>query len=88
MPEVKENQNLIDPQPEGQAPIKGYRKMSQEDIDAINRIKQASNELGKVMKDIENHPNVDVRWLQIANDNIQTGTMQACRAIAKPDTYA
>lgn len=79
---------LIDPQPEGQAPITGYRKMSEADVEMINRIKDASNALGAVMKELENHPNVDMRWLQLANDNIQTGTMQACRSVAKPNTYA
>lgn len=83
-----QKEKLIDPQPEGQAPITGYRKMSEADVEMINRIKEASNALGEVMKELADHPNVDKRWLQLANDNIQTGTMQACRSVAKPNTYA
>lgn len=88
MSEVKDDQELIDPQPKGQAPITGYRKMTEADVDMINRIKAASNALGEVMKELESHPNVDTRWLEAANTNIQTGTMQACRSVAKPNTYA
>lgn len=89
MPEVKEDQELINPQPEGQAPITGYRKMKQEDVDAINRIKALGATIKDVLGGIEaEHLDIDKRWLQLAHDNIQTGLMQANRAIAKPDTYA
>ncbi len=79
---------LINPQPEGQAPISGYRKLPQTDIDLINRIKSMGTSIEALMKEIEAHPFVDQRWLANANDNIQTGLMQATRSIAQPNTYA
>lgn len=89
-PECKCNseEKLINPQPEGQAPITGYRKMSEADVEMINTVKALGATIGDVMQNIANHPDVDLRWLQLANDNLQTGLMQATRSIAKPSTYA
>lgn len=66
--------------------IKGYRDLSQEEIELMNMIKERGNDLGdfidrlSAQKDIE----FDPRWLAIAKTDLQKGFMALVRAVAKP----
>ena len=67
--------------------IKGYRDLSQSEIDAMNQIKEKAAEVGELFKDLENRPELDKRWLAIAKTDLQKGFMAATRSIAKPDFF-
>jgi response regulator of citrate/malate metabolism len=67
--------------------IKGYRDLSQSEIDAMNQIKEKAAEVGELFKDLENRPELDKRWLAIAKTDLQKGFMAATRSVAKPDFF-
>lgn len=73
--------------------IKGYRDLSQAEIDAMNRIKTKSEEVGEIFKDLESAAaqeggyDPDKRWLAIAKTQLQQGFMAMTRAVAKPTTF-
>ena len=59
--------------------IKGYRELSQEEIDLMNRIKA--------------HPTLHLpcwrtkRWVSIGATDLQTGLMALTRSVAQPDFF-
>ena len=74
--------------------IKGYRDLSQGEIDAMNRIKALAEEVGALCKSFDGPvPGADgpfmpdLRWLAIARTDLQKGFMFLTRAIAKPTTF-
>lgn len=67
--------------------ITGYRDLTQAEIDLINRIKAAGNELGQLCQDVKAVPGVDQRWAAIATSDLQTGLMALTRAVARPTTF-
>ena len=67
--------------------IKGYRDLNQQEIDAMNAIKDLANQVGDLITDLENNPDVDKRWLAIAKTDLQKGFMEAVRSVAKPDSF-
>lgn len=67
--------------------IKGYRELSREEIDAMNLIKSAGAEVGKMISAMEQAQEVDKRWLAIAKTDLQKGFMALTRSIAKPDFF-
>lgn len=67
--------------------IKGYRDLSQQEIDAINKIKSLAELHGGLIAEIEKLPEADKRWLAIARTDLQTGFMALTRAVARPTTF-
>ena len=80
--------------------IKGYRELSQAEIDLMNEVKEKGVELGallmkigKVNEDLHDADDTSVfdseayRWLAIAKTDLQTGIMAATRAVAKPGFF-
>ena len=83
--------------------IKGYRDLSQVEIDLMNRIKTHGEETKKLLnelklirlKAIENDDESitssqykeSFRCLNLAADNLQTGQMWFVRAVALPDSF-
>ena len=67
--------------------IKGYRDLSQEEIDAMNRVKHQGEQLGMMLADLGTIDGVDRRWLSIAQTDLQKGIMAAVRAVAKPESF-
>lgn len=72
--------------------IKGYRELSQEEIDLMNEIKTKAAECGELVAKLfaagttqDNAP--DGRWLSIGKADLQTGFMALVRAIAKPESF-
>lgn len=66
--------------------IKGYRDLTQDEIDAINKIKQAEIQLGVLWKDFKYSVLIlDEHWMSIAKTHFEQGFMAFCRAVAKPD---
>lgn len=67
--------------------IKGYRDLTEEEIAAMNAVKEQGEELQKVISKLENMPETDKRWVAIAKTDLQKGIMAAVRSVAKPDSF-
>lgn len=67
--------------------IKGYRELSQEDIDAMNKVKELSAQVGELVNDIRRDLVVDHRWVAIAATDLQKGFMSLTRSIAQPEFF-
>lgn len=67
--------------------IKGYRELSQAEIDAMNAVKAKAAEVGELIRDLEANRAFDQRWVAIAKTDLQKGFMAATRCIAKPDFF-
>lgn len=67
--------------------IKGYRDLSQEEIDAMNAVKAKAEEVGALISSLEAMADSDKRWVAVAKTDLQKGFMAAVRAIAKPTSF-
>ena len=70
--------------------IKGYRDLSQEEIDVMNEAKELATQVGELCSKLESEADnldLDKRWLQEGIMNLQTGFMQIIRSIAKPTSF-
>jgi hypothetical protein len=67
--------------------IKGYRDLSQTEIDDMNQIKEKAAEVGDLIAALEESPEIDKRWLAIAKTDLQKGFMALIRSIAKPGFF-
>ncbi len=74
--------------------IKGYRDLSQAEIDLINEGKALAETVGVFMDKLEKsdfaqtkEQEPDRRWLAIARTDLQKGFMALIRSIAKPTTF-
>lgn len=67
--------------------IKGYKELSQAQIDDMNQVKEMAARIGEMITFFELETNTDKRWVAIAKTNLQQGCMALTRAIAKPDFF-
>ena len=67
--------------------IKGYRDLTQAEIDAMNAIKEKASEVGILIEELEKNKNLDQRWVAVAKDDLQKGFMAAVRAVARPESF-
>lgn len=70
--------------------IKGYRELSQGEIDLMNEVKTKGADLGDMFRALESPHQaieVDKRWLAIAKTQLQQGFMALTRAVAKPEFF-
>lgn len=67
--------------------ISGYRDLTQEEIDQMNALKVVGTQLGLLIKNMKQDPDVDQRWLSIAETHLQQGIMAAVRSVAKPNGF-
>jgi len=67
--------------------ISGYRDLTQGEVDAMNAIKQKSTEVGVLLEEMRDNKELDSRWIDIAETQLQQGFMAAVRAVAKPTTF-
>ena len=67
--------------------IKGYRELSQIEIDLMNKVKALASEVERLYQDLLHTKEVDGRWLAIGKTDLQIGFMALVRAIAKPTTF-
>lgn len=78
--------------------IKGYRELTQDDINMMNEIKQKGAELGELIHKLEARQQ-DIarefrtgdaepyRWISIGKTHLQQGLMALTRAVAKPEFF-
>ena len=67
--------------------IKGYRELTQEEINLMNEVKQEGVELGDLFEKLEKIESLDKRWLAIGKTDLQKGLMATTRAIARPEFF-
>ena len=67
--------------------IKGYRDLTEQEIAAMNDIKEQGEQLGALIATLRQMPDLDQRWVSIGATDLQTGLMALVRAVAKPTTF-
>jgi hypothetical protein len=67
--------------------IKGYRDLSQQEIDDMNEIKLLGVKLGDLIEKLETFETTDKRWLAIGKTELQQGLMALTRSVAKPEIF-
>lgn len=72
--------------------IKGYRDLTEAEINLVNHAKELSQEVGEFAQDMEDAANngnltLDMRWFSIARTDLQKGFMSLIRSIAQPTTF-
>lgn len=67
--------------------IKGYRDLSQEEIDLMNEAKELSVKVGELVEKISTADSTDNRWVNIGKTDLQKGFMSLIRGIAQPTTF-
>ena len=67
--------------------INGYRDLSQNEINMMNKIKSKGQELEILIDELCKTDNIDLRWVNIGKTNLQQGLMALVRSVAKPSTF-
>ena len=67
--------------------IKGYRDLSQSEIDAMNAVKAKAEEVGFLIEELQSNKQLDQRWVSVAKTDLQKGFMAAVRAVAQPESF-
>ena len=81
--------------------IKGYRELTAEEIEFMNKIKQKAAEVGSLVAEMEQTVSAqmargsnavdsivfDPRWIAIGKTELQQGFMALTRAVARPDFF-
>lgn len=67
--------------------IKGYRELSEQEIALMNKAKETGEELGNLIATLKQMPEIDQRWVSIAQTDLQKGTMALVRSIAQPTSF-
>lgn len=67
--------------------IKGYRDLSQEEIDLMNEGKALAVQCGAFIDKLMAIESTDKRNVALGKTNLQQGFMWAIRGVAKPDTF-
>lgn len=68
--------------------IKGYRELTQDEIDLMNEIKEHGRQLGELVGKLRAHDDrLDQRWISIGATDLQTGLMALTRGVAKPEFF-
>lgn len=69
--------------------IKGYRDLSQTELDAMNSIKLAEQDIGQLWQQVSKIEGVDHRHLNIAKTQLEEAFSRFVRAVAQPlDVYS
>ena len=67
--------------------IKGYRDLTEEEIEIMNEAKEVSVKVGELVDLIDSISSTDKRWVSIARTDLQKGFMSLIRGIAQPTTF-
>lgn len=67
--------------------IKGYRDLSEKEIDLINEAKSLAELCGKFIAKLEATEGTDKRNVALGKTNLQQGFMWAIRSVAQPTTF-
>lgn len=67
--------------------IKGYRDLSQEEIDLMNEAKELAEEVGLLVEKMKALPSNDQRWIATGATDLQKGFMCIIRGVAQPTSF-
>lgn len=67
--------------------IKGYRELSQAEIDLMNEIKTKGAEIGELVGKLRSQEGLDQRWVSIGETHLQQGLMALTRGVAQPTFF-
>ena len=67
--------------------IKGYRELTQVEIDLMNEIKTKGAGLGDLVNKLRTTEGLDQRWVSIGATDFQTGLMALTRSVAQPTFF-
>lgn len=67
------------------ADIKGYRELTQHDIDRINGIKDVEIAVGLFWRVLAGEESYDKRWAAIAKSHFEEGFSALVRSVAQPE---
>lgn len=67
--------------------IKGYRDLSQDEINLMNEIKLKGEELNLLIIKLKEEKSTDKRWVSIGATDLQTGLMALVRSVAQPTSF-
>jgi hypothetical protein len=67
--------------------IKGYRDLSQEEIDLMNEAKALAEQVGDFVERLQSTNALDQRWVATGKTDLQKGFMSIIRGIAQPTTF-
>ncbi len=67
--------------------IKGYRDLSQQEIDFMNEGKALAEQVGLYIDKLQDLDSTDKRWVATGKTDLQKGFMSAIRSIAQPTTF-
>ena len=67
--------------------IKGYRDLTQAEIDLMNEAKELSEKVGALIHRVSLESETDDRWVSIGKTDLQKGFMALIRSIARPTTF-
>lgn len=67
------------------ADIKGYRELTEQDVELVNLIKEAEIQVGKIWHVVLDQNAVDRRWTSVAKTHFQEGFTALVRAVTKPE---
>lgn len=67
--------------------IKGYRDLTQAEIDLMNKAKAMAEQVGQLVAEVQATPGIDPRWAADGKTDLQKGFMSLIRAIAQPTTF-
>ena len=67
--------------------IKGYRDLSQEEIDLMNEAKALAEQCGALIEKLEMKMELDHRCVALGKTSLQQGFMWTIRGIAHPTTF-
>lgn len=72
--------------------IKGYRDLTQDEIDLMNEGKELAERVGAWIEELRSASTTDglicdQRWVSIGATQLQQGFMAAIRGVAKPTTF-
>ena len=67
--------------------IKGYRDLSQEEIDLMNECKDLASKCGDLVVKLQGLSSNDQRCVSIGKTKLQEGFMWAIRGVAQPTTF-
>ncbi len=66
--------------------VKGYRELSQAEIDTMNIVKKMGIEIGEIVQMLRDSE-ADQRWVSIGATDLQKGLMALTRGITKPEFF-
>ena len=67
--------------------IKGYRDLSQEEIDLMNEAKELAEQCGALVAKMKTVKTNDQRWIATGATDLQKGFMSIIRGVAQPTTF-